>query len=278
MLGSVGAPFAPRRRAHVLGWLAAAGAAAAAGLLYGWSAYALDPLVLPLLLLAGAAIALGAWRLEWGVALLLVLTPFAENAELSDPAERKAPDPADRLGGAARRDRGGAARSSGGACPGAATRAGGERVHARRPDHPHRGHRYGGGRGEAPDPAGIDFAVRRRGTVAARLAPARDRARRRVGRGAARQRPCDLPEAHRRPEPHRLRRRQRGGRVPRHVRVPAPQPARRLPRGPRAARDRARPALHAPLAPGARGGRRAARAHRDRLQLLARRARRPARA
>src|SRR5918994_4110721 len=89
MLGSVGAPSAPRRGTHLLGWLAAAGAAAATGLLYGWSAYSLDPLVLPLLLLAGAALALGAWRLEWGVALLLVLTPFAENAELSDPASAK---------------------------------------------------------------------------------------------------------------------------------------------------------------------------------------------
>ena len=89
MLGSIGAPSAPRRGTHLLGWLAAAGAAAAAGLLYGWSAYSLDPLVLPLLLLASAAVALGAWRLEWGVALLLVLTPFAENAELSDPASAK---------------------------------------------------------------------------------------------------------------------------------------------------------------------------------------------
>ena len=88
MLGPAGTPMAPRRASQLAGWAAAAAAAALCGLAYGWSAYSLDPLVLPLVLLAGAAIALGAWRLEWGLALLLVLTPFAENAELSDPAAR----------------------------------------------------------------------------------------------------------------------------------------------------------------------------------------------
>ena len=88
MLGSA-APSAPRRRAQAAAGLAAAGTATIAGLVYGWSAYALDPLVLPVLLLAAAAMALGAWRLEWGIALLLVLTPFAENAELSDPGSAR---------------------------------------------------------------------------------------------------------------------------------------------------------------------------------------------
>ena len=89
MLGPAGTPMAPRRAAQLAGWAAAAAAAALCGLAYGWSAYSLDPLVLPLVLLAGGAVALGAWRLEWGIALLLVLTPFAENAELSDPGSAR---------------------------------------------------------------------------------------------------------------------------------------------------------------------------------------------
>src|SRR5215210_608232 len=86
MLGPGASAAAPVRRVRLAGWAAAATAAAAIGLAYGWSAYTLDPLVLPVLLLGAAAVGLGAWRLEWGIALLLVLTPFTENAELSDPA------------------------------------------------------------------------------------------------------------------------------------------------------------------------------------------------
>jgi len=89
MLFSAGSPAVPRRTARAVGWAAAGAAAAVCGLVYGWSAYSLDPLVLPVLLLAGSAVALGAWRLEWGIALLLMLTPFAENAELSDPSSAR---------------------------------------------------------------------------------------------------------------------------------------------------------------------------------------------
>jgi putative inorganic carbon (HCO3(-)) transporter len=66
-------------------WPLVAAAAAAAGGAYAWSAYAVSPAALPLALLAAGALALGIWRLEWGLALLLFVTPFSENAELSDP-------------------------------------------------------------------------------------------------------------------------------------------------------------------------------------------------
>jgi putative inorganic carbon (HCO3(-)) transporter len=76
----------PRRSA----WAAAlAAAAAAAGVAYAWSAYTLNPAVLPVVLVAGLALALGLWRLECGLALLLFVTPFAENAQISDPGHAK---------------------------------------------------------------------------------------------------------------------------------------------------------------------------------------------
>jgi putative inorganic carbon (HCO3(-)) transporter len=63
-----------------------AAVAAATGAIYAWSAYAIDPLVLPILIAAGCAIVVGLWRLEWGLGLMLFLTPFSENASISDPA------------------------------------------------------------------------------------------------------------------------------------------------------------------------------------------------
>jgi putative inorganic carbon (HCO3(-)) transporter len=63
-----------------------AGIAAATGALYALSAYAVSPAVLPLVLAAVLAVGIGLWRLEWGLALMLFLTPFSENASLSDPA------------------------------------------------------------------------------------------------------------------------------------------------------------------------------------------------
>jgi putative inorganic carbon (HCO3(-)) transporter len=63
--------------------------AAATGAVYAWSAYALSPAALPALLLGGCAVALGLWRLEWGLALILFLTPFSENAQISNPGAAK---------------------------------------------------------------------------------------------------------------------------------------------------------------------------------------------
>ncbi len=66
--------------------LAVSALAALLGLAYAVSAYAIGPAVLPVAVLAIAAALLGVFRLEYGVALLVVLTPFAENAAVSDPA------------------------------------------------------------------------------------------------------------------------------------------------------------------------------------------------
>lgn len=85
----MGAVTIQRRGLAALGLLAVLVAAGVMGAAYGWSAYMLDPALLPVLVLAGGALALGAWRLEWGIALLLLLTPFAENAELSDPGSAR---------------------------------------------------------------------------------------------------------------------------------------------------------------------------------------------
>lgn len=65
--------------------LAAAAVAMGAG--YAVSAYALDPRVLPLAAVALASVLLGLWRLEFGLALLLLLTPLAENAPIAEPAQ-----------------------------------------------------------------------------------------------------------------------------------------------------------------------------------------------
>ena len=64
-------------------------AAAASGAAYAWTAYSLDPAVPLVLLAASAALALGLMRVEWGVALLLFLTPFAENSELSELSDAR---------------------------------------------------------------------------------------------------------------------------------------------------------------------------------------------
>ena len=62
-----------------------AGIAAATGALYALTAYALSPALLPVLLAAVLAIGIGLYRLEWGLALLLFVVPFSENAAISDP-------------------------------------------------------------------------------------------------------------------------------------------------------------------------------------------------
>ena len=69
--------------------LAASLTAAALGATYAVSAYVAEPAVVPILLLATAAAAVGVWRLEIGIALLVVATPFAENAAIDDPARAK---------------------------------------------------------------------------------------------------------------------------------------------------------------------------------------------
>jgi putative inorganic carbon (HCO3(-)) transporter len=70
------------------GTLIAAGAAAA-GAASAWTAYRFGPAAFPLAIAAGAAVMLGLWRIELGLALLLFLTPFSENADLSNPGQAK---------------------------------------------------------------------------------------------------------------------------------------------------------------------------------------------
>jgi len=72
----------------VAGALAAAAltAVAAAGAVYAVGSYRLDdPTILPIVAAGLVAVALGLWRLEYGLALLIVLTPFAENAPIAEP-------------------------------------------------------------------------------------------------------------------------------------------------------------------------------------------------
>jgi O-antigen ligase len=65
---------------------AAIAAAAAAGAAYAIGSYRLDdPTILPIAAAGLVAVALGLWRLEYGLALLIVLTPFAENAPIAEP-------------------------------------------------------------------------------------------------------------------------------------------------------------------------------------------------
>jgi putative inorganic carbon (hco3(-)) transporter len=85
MAGRVPNPLA----VAVLGTLALAAGALGFGALYALSAYELDPSVLPIALAAAAAIAVGLWRLDYGIALLVVVAPFSENAPISDPAGAK---------------------------------------------------------------------------------------------------------------------------------------------------------------------------------------------
>jgi O-antigen ligase len=64
----------------------AVAAAAAAGGAYAIGSYRLDdPTVLPIAAAGLVAVALGLWKLEYGLALLIVLTPFAENAPIAEP-------------------------------------------------------------------------------------------------------------------------------------------------------------------------------------------------
>jgi nucleotide-binding universal stress UspA family protein len=68
----------------------AAAAAAVAGAVYALGSYRLDdPTVLPIAAAGLVAVALGLWRLEYGLALLIVLTPFAENAPIAEPGEAR---------------------------------------------------------------------------------------------------------------------------------------------------------------------------------------------
>lgn len=57
------------------------------GALYAVSAYMASPVLLPVVVLGLAAILLGLWRLEYGLALLVVVTPFAENASIAEPGQ-----------------------------------------------------------------------------------------------------------------------------------------------------------------------------------------------
>ncbi|MGH3022803.1 MAG: O-antigen ligase family protein [Gaiellaceae bacterium] len=61
-------------------------AAALAGAVYALGSYRLDDAaVLPIAAAGLVAVAVGLWRLEYGLALLIVLTPFAENAPIAEP-------------------------------------------------------------------------------------------------------------------------------------------------------------------------------------------------
>ncbi|HEU4449422.1 MAG TPA: O-antigen ligase family protein [Gaiellaceae bacterium] len=68
----------------------AAAAGAAAGAAYAIGSYRLDDVTLLPIAAAGlVAVAVGLWRLEYGLALLIVLTPFAENAPISEPGNAR---------------------------------------------------------------------------------------------------------------------------------------------------------------------------------------------
>jgi O-antigen ligase len=69
--------------------LAAGLLAAGLGALYAVASYRIDPSLLPVIGAGTAAVVLGLWRLEWGIALVIVVTPFAENAPISDPGSAK---------------------------------------------------------------------------------------------------------------------------------------------------------------------------------------------
>lgn len=69
---------------------AAVAAAAVTGAVYALASYRLDdPTVLPVAAAGLVAVALGLWRLEYGLALLIVLTPFAENAPIAEPGNAR---------------------------------------------------------------------------------------------------------------------------------------------------------------------------------------------
>ena len=83
-------PVAPQWSvAGALGALAVA-AAGAAGAVYAVGSYRLDdPTILPIAAAGLIAVALGLWRLEYGLALLIVLTPLAENAPIAEPGNAR---------------------------------------------------------------------------------------------------------------------------------------------------------------------------------------------
>ena len=90
MLGGSARPALPQW--SVAGALAAGAVAAAAvaGAVYALGSYRLDdPTVLPIAAAGLFAVALGLWRLEYGLALLIVLTPFAENAPIAEPGNAR---------------------------------------------------------------------------------------------------------------------------------------------------------------------------------------------
>src|SRR5829696_6040336 len=62
---------------------AVCGAAAVVGIGYALGAYRLDPGLPPLIAGGAVALGLGVWRLEYGLALLIVVTPFAENVPIT---------------------------------------------------------------------------------------------------------------------------------------------------------------------------------------------------
>ena len=81
-------PVVGGRSARCAGAVAAA--AAFAGAVYALGSYRLDdPTVLPIAAAGLVAVALGLWRLEYGLALLIVLTPFAENAPIAEPGHAR---------------------------------------------------------------------------------------------------------------------------------------------------------------------------------------------
>ena len=68
----------------------AVAAAGAAGAAYAVGSYRLDdPTILPIAAAGLVAVSLGLWRLEYGLALLIVLTPFAENAPIAEPGHAR---------------------------------------------------------------------------------------------------------------------------------------------------------------------------------------------
>ena len=68
----------------------AVAAAGAAGAAYAVGSYRLDdPTILPIAAAGLVAVTLGLWRLEYGLALLIVLTPFAENAPIAEPGHAR---------------------------------------------------------------------------------------------------------------------------------------------------------------------------------------------
>src|SRR5215212_1228553 len=64
-------------------------AAALVGIGYALGAYRLDPGLPPLVAAGAVALGLGLWRLEYGLALLIIVTPFAENVPITQVGDAK---------------------------------------------------------------------------------------------------------------------------------------------------------------------------------------------